>query len=78
MDSYEEFYDEYIAFMKKYLRGEGNLMEMLEDYYAFIEQEEEMAVKLDAIDDDSLSTADAAYYSYVSLRIADKMLSIYS
>lgn len=78
MDSYEEFYDEYIAFMKKYLRGEGNLMEMLEDYYAFIEKEEEMAVKLDAIDDDSLSTADAAYYSYVSLRIADKMLSIYS
>ena len=77
MDSYEEFYDEYCEFMKKYLSG-GNLMEMLNDYTAMIEKEAEMAEKLDSIDSDSLSTADAAYYSYVSLKISNKLLSIYS
>lgn len=41
MDSYEKFFDEYVAFMKKYQESD-NATEMLSDYLKFMEQYSEM------------------------------------
>lgn len=76
MDSYEAFYDDYIAFMKKYNSGEGDMMAMLNDYMTMASKLEEWSAKIDAIDENTLSPADDAYYLLVTLRIEQKMLSI--
>lgn len=74
MDAYEAFYDEYIAFMKKYTSGEGDMMSMLGDYTNMLAKMEEWSAKIDAIDENTLSPADDAYYLLVTLRIEQKLL----
>ena len=74
MDQYEAFYDEYIAFMKKYTSGEGDMLSMLTDYTAMLERLDEWTTKMDAIDENSLSPADDAYYLIVTLRVEKKLL----
>lgn len=76
MDSYEAFYDDYIAFMKKYNFGEGDMMSMLNDYMTIMSNLEEWSAKIDAIDESTLSVEDDAYYLLVTLRIEQKLLSI--
>lgn len=78
MDAYEAFYDEYIDFMKKYYSGgTANLGDMLNDYNKMLEKEMEWAEKIDAVDETTLSPADDAYFLMVTLRIEEKLLSIY-
>ncbi len=78
MDAYEAFYDEYIDFMKKYyIGGTSNLGDMLNDYNKMIEKEMEWADTIDGIDEGTLTPADDAYFLMVSLRIENKLLSIY-
>ena len=36
MDSYEAFFDEYVAFMKKYSQSNGTDMSLLNDYTIYI------------------------------------------
>lgn len=74
MDSYEAFYDEYIAFMQKYNSGEGDLMQMLDDYSKMMERLDEWSRKMDEIDESKLSPADDAYYLLVTLRIEKKLV----
>ncbi|MEE5993418.1 MAG: DUF6591 domain-containing protein [Oscillospiraceae bacterium] len=74
MDAYEAFYDEYVAFMKKYTSGEGDMMSMLGDYTNMLAKMEEWSAKIDAIDENTLSPADDAYYLLVTLRIEQKLL----
>ena len=74
MDAYEAFYDEYIAFMKKYTSGEGDMMSMLGDYTNILARLDEWSAKIDAIDENALSPADDAYYLLVTLRIEQKLL----
>ena len=74
MDAYEAFYDEYIAFMKKYTSGEGDMMSMLGDYTNMLARLDEWSAKIDAIDENTLSPADDAYYLLVTLRIEQKLL----
>lgn len=76
MDAYEKFYDDYIAFMKKYNSGEGDMMSMLNDYMTMMSNLEEWSRKIDAIDESKLSVADDAYYLLVTLRIEQKLLSM--
>ena len=77
MDEYEAFYDEYIAFMNNYSSGEGDMMSMLNDYSNMMNRLEQWSYKMDAIDEDSLTPADDAYYLLVTLRIEQKLLSAY-
>lgn len=74
MDAYEAFYDEYIAFMKKYSSGEGDILSMLNDYSDMMTKMDEWTKKIDAIDESTLSFADNAYYLLVTLRIEKKLL----
>ncbi len=74
MDAYEAFYDEYIAFMKNYSSGEGDVLSMLNDYADMMDKMDEWSKKIDAIDESTLSVADNAYYLLVTLRIEKKLL----
>ena len=73
MDSYEAFFDEYIAFMKA-MSDDPNNTAMLLKYASMMMQYTETMEKLDAIDERTLSPADDAYYIEVMARIEVKLL----
>lgn len=76
MDEYEAFFDEYIAFMEKYEKSSNLSPEMLDDFSKYMDRYSQTMEALDAIDEDSLSPADYAYYTEVMLRINKKIASI--
>lgn len=75
MDSYEKFFDEYCAFMKKY-KESNNASSMLADYTKYMAQYADMMAKLDAVDENELSSEEALYYAEVSNRISSKLLDV--
>lgn len=77
LDSYEEFMDEYILFMKKYMDDPGNAVSMLGEYASIMEKYGEFAEAVDKYDEKEMSTADAKYYLEVTNRINQKMLDLY-
>lgn len=72
LDSYEAFFDEYIAFMEKYANSD-NAIGMLTDYLAYLERYAETMEKLDALDDGEMSTEESLYYMEVQTRITQKL-----
>lgn len=75
MDSYEAFYDEYIAFMKEYENADSNdALIMMGDYMNYLTKYSEFMEKLDSIDENELTDAEALYYAEVTLRVSQKML----
>ena len=77
LDSYEEFMDEYILFMKKYMDDPGNAVTMLGEYASIMEKYGEFAEAVEKYDEKEMSTADANYYLEVTNRINQKMLDVY-
>ena len=78
MDEYESFYDDYIEFMEKYNSDSANIINMMGDYSEMMSKMASWSEKIDAIDADSLSPADNAYYLLVTMRIEKKLIgSIY-
>jgi hypothetical protein len=75
MDSYEKFFDEYCAFMKKY-KESNDASSMLADYTKYMAQYADTMAKLDAIDEKELSTEEAVYYAEVSARITSKLAEV--
>lgn len=75
MDSYEEFFDSYVAFMKKY-KASTDQVSMMSDLADYMDKYSDMMAKLDAIDSESLSDADAAYYAEVSARVMKKLAEV--
>ena len=73
MDSYEAFFDEYIAFMKTLSDDPSNTALLLR-YASMRLQYSDTMEKLDAIDETKLSPADDAYYLEVMTRIDIKLL----
>lgn len=73
MDGYEAFFDQYIEFMNKYNSGEGDQLEMMNDYMDMVSQETEWMDKINAIDEKSLTVADDAYYIIVTTRVQKKL-----
>lgn len=72
MDSYEAFFDEYIAFMKRYKDNPSDLG-LLGEYADYMTKYSDYMGKLSAVDTDALSAADLAYYTEVHARILKKM-----
>lgn len=66
LDSYEEFMDEYILFMKKYMDDPGNAVTMLGEYASIMEKYGEFAEAVEKYDEKEMSTADAKYYLEVT------------
>lgn len=75
MDSYEQFFDQYVEFMKKY-KDSGDSISMLADYTKMMQRYTDTMNKLNAIDQNSLSAADEAYYLEVMGRITQKLASV--
>lgn len=75
MDSYEEFFDEYVAFMKKY-ENSDNPMSMFSDYTKFMSQYSETMQKLDEWKSKDLNTKETAYLLDVTNRINKKLLEV--
>lgn len=75
MDSYEEFFDEYISFMKKYNDNPSDLS-LLNEYSDYMSKYSDYMDKLNDIDEDELSAADAAYYLKVQARITKKLSEV--
>lgn len=75
MDSYEAFIDEYVAFMNKYQKSD-NVVSMATDYAGMMKRYSEFSQKVDAIDENSLSSEDSAYYTEVMTRCAQKLASV--
>ncbi len=75
MDSYEQFFDQYVEFMKKY-EDSGDSVSMLADYTKMMGQYSDTMNKLNAVDQNSLSAADEAYYIEVMGRITQKLASV--
>lgn len=76
MDSYEAFFDEYIAFMKKYSENSNNAISMIGEYTKFMTKYTEAMEKMDAMEDEELNDVELSYYIEVTARINKKLLSI--
>ncbi len=72
MDSYEKFFDEYIAFMKEYQTSD-NPLGMITEYLEFMTQYSEAMEDLQNMDTTSMTPAESAYYTEVMLRINQKL-----
>ena len=77
LDSYEEFVDEYVAFMKKYQADPSNAIGMLGEYSEMMQKYADFADKIDKYNSNNLSTEDYKYYIEVTTRCAQKMLEAY-
>ena len=75
MDSYEKFFDEYVAFMKAYMASE-NPIGMMSEYAAMVQQYVDTMNKLQSVDQSQLSNEEALYYTEVMLRINQKLLEV--
>ncbi|MBR2138331.1 MAG: hypothetical protein IJ966_03420 [Bacilli bacterium] len=74
MDSYEEFIDEYIAFMKKYADSNGTDAELLKDYTTYMSKYSQMVESFEKWEDDDLNSKEEAYYIKVQSRVSKKLL----
>ena len=75
MDSYEAFYDEYCAFMKKYQENPADLS-LLAEYANMMSKLTEMDEKFDAWEDGDLNDEELKYYMEVQTRVTQKMLEV--
>ena len=73
IDSYEAFFDEYIAFMQSYAENDAPF-DMLSDYLDYMTKYADMMQKLDELSNEDLNDAELAYYLEVSARINQKLL----
>lgn len=72
MDSYEAFFDEYVAFMKRYNENPSDLS-LLSEYADYMSKYSDYLDKLDDIEQDELTDAELAYYMEVHSRILKKI-----
>lgn len=77
MDNYETTINNYCDFMEEYNNASAeDMASMLADYTEYLQQYTETIDGLNSIDEDSLSSADLAYYIEVSGRISQRLLEV--
>lgn len=75
LDAYEAFMNEYCDFMEKYA-AEGHPVSMLADYGTMMTKYADAMAKFDAIDEESLSADDDAYYLEVQGRVLQRLATV--
>ena len=75
MDAYEEFFDEYIAFMEKYKENPTD-MSLLSELSDMLTKEAEMLKEMEGLDQSEMSSAELAYYLEVTGRIYEKLAKV--
>ena len=75
MDSYEEFFNDYVDVMKKY-KNSTDITSIASDYADYMTKYSDMMQKLNDIKSENLSTADLTYYNEVNARITKKLAEV--
>ena len=75
MDSYEAFFDEYVEFMKRYNENPSD-SELMLQLSSMMTKEADMLKKMEALEDNEMTTAESAYYLEVTARIYEKLASV--
>ena len=75
MDSYEEFIDEYVSFMKKYNENPNDLG-LLADYATYMSKYADFMEDFEQWEDEEMNTAETAYYIEVQARVNQKLLEV--
>lgn len=75
MDSYENFMNEYVAFMKKYKANPSNLS-LLADYADYMRKYADFVEDFEKWEDKKLSASETAYYIDVQARVSKKLLEM--
>lgn len=76
VDSYEEFMNEYVDFMKKYEDSDGSNAQMLLDYASFLAKYSDMAEKFDKLGDEDMSSEESTYYLQTQSRVLAKLSEV--
>lgn len=75
MDSYEEFFDEYIDFMKRYSESD-NPLGMMDEYSEYLSKYSETMQALNDMESKEVTEADSLYFIEVQTRILDKLSKV--
>ena len=75
MDSYEKFFDEYVAIMKKYANNPGDTS-ILADYSKYMGKYAQMMSDFEKWESEDMNDAELAYYLEVQGRITKKLLEV--
>ncbi len=73
LDSYEDFFDEYCDFMKKFNESPDDLS-LLGEYTEYLTQYSETMEKMGELDDGEMNNAEMKYYLEVTTRINQKLI----
>ena len=76
MEADEAFMNEYCDFMETYSSDSSNIVAMATDYADMMSRYEDAMEQIDAIDENSLSADDLAYYTEVMGRVNARLLEI--
>ena len=77
MDSYEAFFDEYIAFMERYAGADTTeMLDLLSDYTKYMTEYAEAMESLSELEEQEMSVDEAIYYMEVTTRITEKLWEI--
>ncbi|MDO4475697.1 MAG: leucine-rich repeat protein [Lachnospiraceae bacterium] len=74
MDSYEAFFDEYVAAVKK-MEESPDDMSVLVEVNSYMEKYNDTMEKFEELEDSDMSEEERAYYLEVQLRITEKLLA---
>ena len=75
LDSYEEFFNNYVSFMKRYKESPDDLG-VITEYATYMASYTDMMSKLSQLENDNLNSAELAYYLEVHTRINNKLLEV--
>ncbi len=75
MDSYENFINEYVDFMKKYSANPTDLS-LLTDYSSYMSKYADFVASFEKWESEDLNTAELAYYVDVQARVSKKLLDV--
>lgn len=75
LDSYEDFFDEYCDFMKKFNESPDDLS-LLGEYTEYLTQYSETMEKMESLDDGEMNDAEMKYYLEVTTRINQKLIDV--
>lgn len=77
MDDYENFYNEYCEFMKKYMENPTDLS-LLAEYSDIMQKSLEMSDSFAKWESEDMSSEELSYYLEVSSRVSQKLLEVAS
>lgn len=75
MDSYEAFYEDYVALMKKYNENPSD-MELMKKSFELMGKSVEVNEKFEAWDEDEMNDAELKYYLKVQARVLEKLANV--